>query len=138
MDYLHYVEFNAENLQFFLWLKDYTRRFEALPESERALSPEWTPVVKEVPDLVKNPEKEERRKKRKTTEKYETKGAVIFGDDEDLTGQHGRKASLMSNSTAPSTIAILPSLKEVTAQGNRKWQPCRSLQQCNNELHQRA
>jgi len=42
MNYLKYIEHAAENLQFFLWHKDYTRRFNELPESERKLSPEWT------------------------------------------------------------------------------------------------
>lgn len=41
MDYLVYVSRDAENLQFLLWLRDYTRRFEELPQSEAALSPEW-------------------------------------------------------------------------------------------------
>jgi len=42
MDFLKYVEHSAENLQFYLWFKDYSKRFEALPETERNLSPEWT------------------------------------------------------------------------------------------------
>lgn len=42
MNYLVYIEHSAENLQFFLWLRDYTARFQQVPESERALSPEWT------------------------------------------------------------------------------------------------
>lgn len=42
MNYLKYIEHAAENLQFFLWHRDYTKRFNELPESERALSPEWT------------------------------------------------------------------------------------------------
>lgn len=42
MNFLKYIEHSAENLQFFLWFKDYSKRFEALPESERKLSPEWT------------------------------------------------------------------------------------------------
>ena len=37
-----YVSYEAENLQFYLWLRDYTKRFFSLPESEQALSPEWT------------------------------------------------------------------------------------------------
>jgi hypothetical protein len=41
MNYLIYVEHAAENLQFYLWLRDYTRRFAELPPSEAALSPEW-------------------------------------------------------------------------------------------------
>ena len=42
MDYLKYVAFAAENLQFYLWFKDYSARFEKLPETERPLSTEWT------------------------------------------------------------------------------------------------
>lgn len=41
MNYLTYVERSAENLQFYLWLRDYSKRFAALPRSEGVLSPEW-------------------------------------------------------------------------------------------------
>ncbi|KAK5165644.1 hypothetical protein LTR04_001110 [Oleoguttula sp. CCFEE 6159] len=42
MNYLKYIEHAAENLQFFLWHRDYSKRFSNLPEHERTLSPEWT------------------------------------------------------------------------------------------------
>lgn len=42
MDFLKYIEHSAENLQFYLWFKDYEQRFNKLPENERILSPEWT------------------------------------------------------------------------------------------------
>ncbi len=42
MDFLRYIEFDAENLQFYLWYRDYAQRFAALPESEQKLAPEWT------------------------------------------------------------------------------------------------
>jgi hypothetical protein len=42
MDYLLYVEHAAENLQFYLWFDDYSRRFKAIPESQKILSPKWT------------------------------------------------------------------------------------------------
>ena len=42
MNYLKYIEHAAENLQFFLWHRDYTRRFSELTSRERQLSPEWT------------------------------------------------------------------------------------------------
>lgn len=42
MNYLKYVEHTAENLQFFMWYRDYCTRFEQLPESEKVLSPVWT------------------------------------------------------------------------------------------------
>jgi hypothetical protein len=41
MNFLKYIELSAENLQFFLWYRDYSKRFNALPESEKVLSPEW-------------------------------------------------------------------------------------------------
>ncbi|MCJ1320080.1 hypothetical protein MMC15_005417 [Xylographa vitiligo] len=42
MNYLIYIERSAENLQFFLWYRDYCQRFSQLSANERALSPEWT------------------------------------------------------------------------------------------------
>ncbi len=42
MNYLVYIEHAAENLQFFLWYRDYIKRFEAMPANERALAPIWT------------------------------------------------------------------------------------------------
>lgn len=42
MNYLIYIEYAAENLQFFLWHRDYLKRFSELPSNERALAPEWT------------------------------------------------------------------------------------------------
>jgi hypothetical protein len=43
MNYLKYIELAAENLQFFLWYRDYSKRFNELPASDKALSPEWIP-----------------------------------------------------------------------------------------------
>ncbi|KXT02696.1 hypothetical protein AC579_3796 [Pseudocercospora musae] len=42
MNYLKYIEYSAENLQFFLWFRDYAARWETLKESEKALAPEWS------------------------------------------------------------------------------------------------
>ncbi len=42
MNYLIYIEHAAENLQFFLWYRDYVQRFSALPDGERGLAPVWT------------------------------------------------------------------------------------------------
>lgn len=41
MDYLIYVAHDAENLQFWLWLRDYTKRFNALPPAQKRLSSHW-------------------------------------------------------------------------------------------------
>ncbi|KAF2083339.1 hypothetical protein K490DRAFT_69913 [Saccharata proteae CBS 121410] len=37
-DYLKYIERSVENLQFYLWLRDYTKRFDQLPQREKKLS----------------------------------------------------------------------------------------------------
>ena|SRR2546423_14990251 len=42
MDFSKYIERTPENLQFYLWYRDYLKRFENLPDSERVLAPEWT------------------------------------------------------------------------------------------------
>ena len=42
MDFLRYIEYDAENLQFFIWYRDYCRRFDELPEREKKLAPVWT------------------------------------------------------------------------------------------------
>ncbi|KAF2800732.1 hypothetical protein K505DRAFT_263316 [Melanomma pulvis-pyrius CBS 109.77] len=42
MNYLKYIELAAENLQFFLWYRDYTNRFNELPERDQVLSQPWT------------------------------------------------------------------------------------------------
>ncbi|KAF2098009.1 hypothetical protein NA57DRAFT_66491 [Rhizodiscina lignyota] len=63
MNYLKYIEHAAENLQFFLWHRDYTRRFEALPASERKLSPEWTLQQAEAEALAAQTQPRARAKK---------------------------------------------------------------------------
>ena len=42
MDFLQYIEHDAENLQFYMWYRDYVKRFFELPESQQKLAPEWT------------------------------------------------------------------------------------------------
>lgn len=41
MDYLVYVTHDAENLQFYLWMVDYFRRYSNAPKAETSLSPKW-------------------------------------------------------------------------------------------------
>lgn len=47
MNYLVYVEHSAENLQFYLWYKDYVKRFNEASTSDIALAPEWTQAMEE-------------------------------------------------------------------------------------------
>lgn len=50
MNFLKYIELSAENLQFYLWFRDYSKRFEDLPASEKALSPLWVGEKPAAPD----------------------------------------------------------------------------------------
>ncbi|KAK6064083.1 hypothetical protein SCUP515_11990 [Seiridium cupressi] len=47
MNYLTYIEHSAENLQFFLWYRDYVRRFQEAQTSDISLAPEWTQAMEE-------------------------------------------------------------------------------------------
>ncbi|KAL2131628.1 hypothetical protein VTI74DRAFT_4812 [Chaetomium olivicolor] len=47
MNYLIYVERSAENLQFFLWYRDYARRFRDAKTADLALAPEWTQAMED-------------------------------------------------------------------------------------------
>lgn len=42
MNYLIYIEHAAENLQFYLWYRDYVQRFSEVPENVQKLSPAWS------------------------------------------------------------------------------------------------
>lgn len=59
MDYLVYVEMNSENLQFYLWYKDYVRRWETeVSRGDKSLSPEWDFTSKEVMEVGNEPKPE--------------------------------------------------------------------------------
>ena len=47
MNYLIYVEHAAENLQFYLWYKDYVQRFESASTADIKLAPEWTQAMQD-------------------------------------------------------------------------------------------
>lgn len=47
MNYLIYIEHSAENLQFFLWFRDYQQRFEDAQTRDISLAPEWTQAMED-------------------------------------------------------------------------------------------
>ncbi|KAI1077490.1 hypothetical protein F5B20DRAFT_592810 [Whalleya microplaca] len=47
MNYLLYIEHSAENLQFFLWYRDYVRRFNEASTSDVLLAQEWTQAMED-------------------------------------------------------------------------------------------
>lgn len=139
MDYLVYVEYNAENLQFFLWYKDYVRRFNALPETEKVLSKEWIPDAKETPDLKKDAENNEKKRPKRETSisniGYAAKDAVMITEEElpfsplspPMSPTLPTKHLSMAGTATPSLSgSAAPSDAEVAAQAGLKWQPCMS------------
>ncbi|EYB26408.1 hypothetical protein FG05_08679 [Fusarium graminearum] len=71
MSYLIYVEHAAENLQFYLWFKDYEKRFNTNPTADIKLSPEWTRAMQD--ETIIKIRKEQADKMRK-----EPKAAAMF------------------------------------------------------------
>jgi hypothetical protein len=137
MDYLVYVEYNAENLQLFLWYRDYVRRFDALPKKEKTLSPEWIPEAKDLPDLSNDPEMGEKKKTKRDTlatamdTGYDSKTATFFGDESEFRTTPASPAGHISvmtgnGSTIASSVSesMTPSTAELTSQAGLKWQPC--------------
>lgn len=112
MGYLLYVSHDAENLQFFLWLQDYTKRFHELPESDQALSPPWD-QDQDAASPVKDPSSKSPDKK------------LSYGFDkmfdvplQSMPGNHFGGGP--DNSFQPAGT--------VANQDNFKWQPCQCSQ----------
>jgi len=75
MDFLQYIEHDAENLQFYLWYRDYVNRFSQLPERQQRLAPEWT---------AEQAQAEKFSEKEKTSKKVPVEvAAVLKGTDFD-------------------------------------------------------
>ncbi|RCI13890.1 hypothetical protein L249_8209 [Ophiocordyceps polyrhachis-furcata BCC 54312] len=62
MNYLIYIEHSAENLQFWLWYKDYVQRFQAAETADMALAPIWTQDLED--DVVARIRKDQAEKMR--------------------------------------------------------------------------
>ncbi|KAI9643900.1 hypothetical protein NHQ30_007251 [Ciborinia camelliae] len=130
MDFLVYIEHDAENLQFYLWYKDYVRRFEALANHEKKLSPEWTPETTEPPNLAKDPEKSGVRRLKSTIDMLDCNDMAGF--DGDLKSRDGlpspvpsRGDSAIGSPKSPSVWSEGPGGKsgEGLGQAGLKWQP---------------
>ena len=76
MDFSKYIERNPENLQFYLWYRDYLKRFDNLPDGERSLAPEW--MIERA-----NAEAEAARLEEKPKKVDPTAAAVLKGTDFD-------------------------------------------------------
>ncbi|ATZ57015.1 hypothetical protein BCIN_14g02050 [Botrytis cinerea B05.10] len=130
MDFLVYIEHDAENLQFYLWYKDYVRRFEALSDYEKKLSPEWVPETTEPPALTKDAEKNEGRKRNPPMDISDFNDMADFeADVKSKDGQSrtnlSRADSALGSPTAPSVLSNSTGGRsgEKPSQAGLKWQP---------------
>jgi hypothetical protein len=122
MDYLIYVERNAENLQFYLWYIDYVRRWNELPAKDRALSPKWQPEPVEIQNLVKE---KDRRSLPRSSIHSPVQSNFEKAISEEFEGK-GIKSDGCSFITASGKGSVLPTVAEINAQAGLKWQPCGS------------
>ena len=116
-----YVSHDAENLQFWLWLQDYTRRFYAAPRSEQVLSPPWYQV--EAPQTyVPDPNQPVAERKKPTVNAYE----IDFDNPEPAMSPGSPqfdKQSFLSGSTG-TKLSAADSAQDANAQMGLKWQSC--------------
>jgi hypothetical protein len=125
MGYLVYIEHSAENLQFYLWYRDYIRRWNALPASQRALSPKMRSDPADYPILTREngASREERMLSTRPnirSEGWNANGMSFLFDeqDEDLDA-----ASFIA---ATFERSLTPADGDISAQVGLKWQPCMS------------
>lgn len=104
MNYLIYVERSAENLQFFLWYREYIKRFEEAKTCDVALAPEWTPAMED--EAILRLKKEHAEKLRKATK---TPAIAIFkGTDFEKGVQPPKAPSLSTDGNPFSTPPMTP------------------------------
>ncbi|KAK1992995.1 hypothetical protein LX36DRAFT_714958 [Colletotrichum falcatum] len=98
MNYLIYIEHSAENLQFFLWHRDYQNRFAEAKTLDLALAPEWTETMET--EILQRMSKEKSQRMRKKP------GQEIFkGSDFDKTGS---AAAIIEKSNASNPFSTPP------------------------------
>ena len=120
MDYLVYISHDAENLQFFLWLQDYTRRFQNMPNSEQCLSPAWK--FKEAPRTLMPITRSSER----TLASMGIKDlSVHLGEEDNFNEDVLDNLSHPASPTAASSSQTV-SVAEANIQAGLKWQACKA------------
>jgi hypothetical protein len=118
-----YIEHSAENLQFYLWYRDYVRRWDTLPAGQRALSPRLQSEPADYPSLIRQKDgirdgKELPARPKMRSEGWDDNGMSFPFDD--LDDDHD-VASFISASFEAS---VTPADGDISTQVGLKWQPC--------------
>jgi len=131
MDYLYYVEHEAESLQFFLWYYDYMQRWSKLLPRQKALSPPCHPENVTEPDSRFISYSHKRARSDKMNKIISIMEMSQRDNEEPVPppqSYRGRKRSLSISSTAtnhprtPSSALLSPAESVKT-----EWQPCKAL-----------
>jgi len=132
MDYLVYVEHNAESLQFFLWYYDYLQRWAGLLPRQKALSPVWDPEKVAEPRSRFITYSHKRARSQKMNKiisimemESEQKPENPFEDPEPRRSTSSVSSSGLSSQPKTPTSSMLSPSESVKAD----WQPCK---QANN------
>jgi hypothetical protein len=141
MNYLKYIEYSAENLQFFLWYRDYASRWEKLKDTEKALAPEWTVsaeadatvstsipkrMAPHVAEMLRDTDFDDRANKAHIDRGYPfpTSNSPSF-DEHDISSDRGSIVSderTLFSSTVSTNHAI--ATEQAFEDAGVKWQPC--------------
>ena len=131
MDYLFYVEHNAESLQFFLWYCDYVERWSGLLPRQKALSQPWDPDKATEPrsrfityshkrarsdkmgKIMNIMEMDSEKRKRESSEVEASRG-----------GTSAASSTNFSRPRTPPSAVLSP-----TGSAKEDWQPCKSFAQ---------
>jgi hypothetical protein len=129
MDYLVYVAHDAENLQFYLWFKDYTKRFGELNRDEQALSPEWKTETAN-PFGDDEPITHKKNRSEFDIEKMQKPSyASIRMSELTTSGSDGSTVSdyqsFLSKSANNSRKTVGESAEDASRSAGLKWQPCK-------------
>lgn len=140
MNYLQYIEYSAENLQFFLWFKDYTSRWEQLKDSEKALAPEWKTVAEsdkslsparpkrlppQIAEVLKNTDFSETPKPAaERTDPFNTPPTGSFEDRREFGSEYA--SSMSDEKTLQSSTGHHAVTEQAFDEAGMKWKPCTS------------
>lgn len=148
MNYLKYIEHSAENLQFFLWYREYQRRWKELPNSDRLLAPEWTKAQADADANAISPARPKRVNPQiaevlKGTDFADVTAKPVldradpfntppksgsFEDKRDLTSDYGSSFGddkTLLGSTGPAHRAVT---EQAFEDAGMKWKPCMQYQ----------
>lgn len=107
LNYLKYVEHSAENLQFFLWYREYVKRFEGANTSDLSLAMEWTQAMED--EVVTRIQKDHAENARKRSKPSAVTGvAEVFTELDKISETH--KPSITSEKDPFSTPPQSPPL----------------------------